>query len=251
MLLGYIAFHLFLYSGITAFNSSYDRDKGPVGGMYAPPPIPRGLLAFSLVVQLVGAVLCLFVNRTFLGIYLTIAALGAAYSHPCTRWKASPITSALTVFIGQGALGFLAGWCVASSISSAITERGIGGLLSAAFTALGLYPLTQIYQIEEDTLRGDRTLAVQLGPERALIFGFGCLTLAGLTAIAVMARTSSRLDVALVAAGYSGILLELARFVRGFRQSTTQTAFWFTLRLNYVASGGFLLFIVIHFVHLL
>src|SRR5262245_17257465 len=47
---GFCSFHLFLYAGITAFNTAYDRDEGPVGGMLNPPPVPRYLLAFSLAV---------------------------------------------------------------------------------------------------------------------------------------------------------------------------------------------------------
>jgi 1,4-dihydroxy-2-naphthoate octaprenyltransferase len=49
-----------------------------------------------------------------------------------------------------------------------------------------LYPLTQIYQFEEDRRRGDRTLALTLGIKRSLIVslvaaaaGYGLFTLAG------------------------------------------------------------------------
>ena len=251
LLLGYVAFHLFLYTGITAFNSAYDRDEGPVGGMYAPPPPPSRLLEVSLGIQIIGAILCLFVNFAFFLIYLTIALLAAGYSHPRIRWKAHPIASVLTVFIGQGALGFLAGWSVTSPIHAVMTARGIGGMLSAAFTTLGLYPLTQIYQLHEDATRGDRTLAIALGPERALLFSFGCLMIAGLTAAGVMVLTGTPMDAVLVSTGYLGMLLELARFIRKFRAGTTQvSAFRFSLRLNYVAAAGFLLFMAIHFANL-
>ncbi len=40
--LGYVTLHLFLYGGGTAFNSFYDRDEGPIGGMAHPPPVDRG-----------------------------------------------------------------------------------------------------------------------------------------------------------------------------------------------------------------
>ena len=35
--LAFVSLHLFLYPGITAFNSAYDRDQGPVAGMARPP----------------------------------------------------------------------------------------------------------------------------------------------------------------------------------------------------------------------
>jgi 1,4-dihydroxy-2-naphthoate octaprenyltransferase len=252
--LGFAAFHFFLYSGITAFNSAYDRDKGPVGGMWSPPEVPPGLLAFSLAVQLAGALLAARVNATFLTIYLIIAVMGAAYSHPRIRWKRSPIASALTVFIGQGALGFLGGWVTAQGDLAGIwSERGILGMFSAACTTLGLYPLTQVYQIEEDSERGDRTLAVALGPMRALRFGWGCLALAGLAAVAVMLRTFSWRDAALVAGAYALMLWQVARFAQGYARQThtVRSAFRLAMRLNFLTSAGFLLFILLHLTRLL
>ena len=41
-------------------------------------------------------------------------------------------------------------------------------LISFALLFGSLYPLTQIYQLEEDTRRGDRTLAVRAGIDRSL-----------------------------------------------------------------------------------
>src|SRR5438067_13916441 len=62
IIVAFIAFHVFLYSGATAFNSYYDRDVGPVGGLEEPPPVPESLLAFSLVLQAIGFALALLVN---------------------------------------------------------------------------------------------------------------------------------------------------------------------------------------------
>jgi 4-hydroxybenzoate polyprenyltransferase len=253
-LLGFLAFHFFLYTGITAYNSAFDRDEGPVGGMLKPPPVPPGLLPFSLVVQVVGAVLAAYVSPLFLTLYLIIAGMGVAYSHPRIRWKAHPVASALTVFVGQGALGFLAGWVTArGEMASVWSERGIWGMLAAAFTTLGLYPLTQVYQIEEDARRGDRTLAVVLGPVRALRLGFVCLAVAGIAAVTVMARTSTRLDTLLVTAAYVVILWCVAGFARGYlrQEQTVVSAFRTAMRLNFLTSAGFLVFIVLHLLRVL
>ena len=254
LILGFIAFHFCLYTGITAFNSAYDRDEGPVGGMLKPPPVPKRLLEFSLLIQCLGALLACIVGPTFLTLYLLIALLGVAYSHPRLRWKAHPLASVLTVLIGQGAFGYFAGWAVArGDLISALNLRGVGGLLSAAFTTLGLYPLTQVYQIEEDRARGDRTLAVALGPTRPLLVGFGCLTLAGLAAVTVMTRTATLLDAILVATAYALILWQVARFARAYSRGlpTVASAFRVAMRLNYLTSLGFLIFIALHLAHLL
>ena len=36
----FFSLHLFLYPAATAFNSAYDKDEGPIGGLEAPPPVP-------------------------------------------------------------------------------------------------------------------------------------------------------------------------------------------------------------------
>ena len=249
MALGFAAFHFFLYTGITAYNSAYDRDEGPVGGMLKPPPVPKLLLPFSLVVQLVGAILAWAVNPAFFGVYAVIAVLGIAYSHPRIRWKADPVLSAATVFFGQGVGGFLAGWTAATGGFVGLnSERALFGMASAALTTLGLYPLTQVYQIEEDTERGDRTLAVVLGAARALWFGCGCLLLAGICAILVMVRTESLRDAGLVGTAYAIILAVVARFAQDTLSGrhSTVSAFRVAMRLNFLTAAGFLIFIAGH-----
>jgi hypothetical protein len=73
--LGFLAFHVFLYGGITAYNSYYDRDEGPVGGLRFPPPVSEALLGFSLAVQAIGLVIALFVGIEFTVLYLIVMVL--------------------------------------------------------------------------------------------------------------------------------------------------------------------------------
>lgn len=247
---GFVAFHGFLYTGITAYNSSYDRDEGPVGGMLRPPPVPAGLRVLAWIMMGIGGVLASCVALPFLGVYLTIMAMGVAYSHPRIRWKARPIASALTVLIGQGALGFLGGWAAATgTLHTVWSERGLWGMLSAAGTTLGLYPLTQIYQIEEDARRGDRTLAVVLGPAGALRLGQICLACAAVCATVVMARTLNAGDAVLVGGAYLLVLWQIERFARDYQQGrhTGATAFRTVMRLNIAVAASFALFIALHF----
>src|SRR5207302_192440 len=102
VVIGFAAFHAFLYPGATAFNSYYDRDVGPVGGLAHPPPVPRGLLPFSLAIKCVGAILSATVGQPFLLLYLVFVVLSIAYSHPRIRLKARPIGSLIVVGLGQG-----------------------------------------------------------------------------------------------------------------------------------------------------
>src|SRR5439155_22738881 len=64
--IAFVALHVFLYAGATAFNSYYDRDEGPVGGLERPPPVLPALLPVALGMKAIGAVLAALVNLPFL-----------------------------------------------------------------------------------------------------------------------------------------------------------------------------------------
>jgi len=221
--IAFVSLHLFLYPGATAFNSAYDRDTGPVGGLARPVAVPPGLLAFSTVLQLVGALLALAVGVSFALIYLALAAVFVGYSHPSLRWKAHPIASAAAVFGGQGVLGFSAGWIAAGRSVELGPLFGIGALVAGA-TALGLYPSTQVFQVEEDMGRGDRTLAVVLGKGRALRLGALFLLIAAGAAAWLAGDRFGWPTAALVAGGYAFMALRHELYARKLVRSSPPTA---------------------------
>jgi 4-hydroxybenzoate polyprenyltransferase len=71
---------------------------------------------------------------------------------------------------GFGTLTPYAGWA-----ATGVPLDQPHGLVLLAFCPLfaALYPLTQIYQVEEDRRRGDRTLALMLGVRRSLLVSLG------------------------------------------------------------------------------
>ena len=238
-LAAFLSLHLFLYPAATAFNSAYDKDEGPIGGLEAPPPVPDGLLGFSISLAAAGVVLAVPAGGAFLLCYALAAGWTAAYSHPATRWKAGPVSSALAIALGQGAIGFAAGWVAAAPL--AFNGPFVAGAASAALTALGLYPLTQVFQVDEDRARGDRTLAVTLGPARALRLGNLCL-LAGGAVAAWLAGTCFRVgDGAAVGFGY---LLLIAGQEQVARTVSRAGLYRRAMRLLNAGTAGFLLFLL-------
>jgi 1,4-dihydroxy-2-naphthoate octaprenyltransferase len=244
-ILAFISLHFFLYPGITAFNSAYDRDTGPVSGLLEPPEVPPALLPLSLLLQIVGAAIGLAVGPAFLLIYCAIAVLAALYSHPATRLKARPVASAAAVAIGQGALGFAAGWCAASPLQDLWSERGILGATGAALTTLGMYPVTQVFQVEEDARRGDRTWAVELGPAGALRLGASCLLAAAVVTVTLVARRFGWTDAVLLTFAYSALLFHQERFARAIEAGRLASVALYraAMRAYYSGAAGFLLFI--------
>lgn len=179
--LAFVVLHVCFYGGTTAFNSHYDKDEGPIGGLEAPPPAGTWLLPGSLILQAIGLALALVVGVAFFGVCVVFAILGVLYSHPATRFKGKPWPSWLTVMVGQGALGAIAG--VTAVEHPAVSGELAFGVAAAAAIVGAIYPLSQIFQIDEDERRGDRTVAMMLGRKgtprtAALLFTIGCLLMA-------------------------------------------------------------------------
>ena len=241
--LGFIAFHIFLYGGITAFNSYYDRDQGPVGGMRVPPPVTEALLPFSLAVLVAGAVLAALVNATFLSIYIAIMAMGLAYSHPSIRLKARPLLGLATVAVGQGLFASLGGWASAEPDLGSVDPIGWLGILGATLVTVGFYPITQAYQVEEDLARGDVTFAAWAGPSQALAFSIGVQALGVVMLAITIAQRLGPIQAALVVGFYVVLLIATAARANEFLQMDVMNQQRRVMALNTIMSGGFFLFL--------
>jgi lycopene elongase/hydratase (dihydrobisanhydrobacterioruberin-forming) len=163
--LGLVLWVMFLNGGTLALNSAFDRDEGDIAYLRDPPPPPRRLAAFSLGLMAAGQVAALALPPLFGALYAVCFVLSVLYSVPPFRLKAVAGADWLINMVGFGTLTPLAGW--------ATTGRPVNGvtwLVLLGFCPLfaALYPLTQLYQLEEDARRGDRTLALMLGVRRSL-----------------------------------------------------------------------------------
>jgi 4-hydroxybenzoate polyprenyltransferase len=157
---------LFLNGGTLAINSVFDRDEGDIGYLNAPPPLPKYLLHFSLALLIAGQLLALTLPAGFQIAYAICFVLSILYSVPPFRFKAVAGVDWVINMWGFGTLTPYAAW--------AATGRPLDaghGIVLFAFCPLfaGLYPLTQLYQFDEDRRRGDRTLALILGMRSSLM----------------------------------------------------------------------------------
>jgi len=174
-LLGLAVWVIFLNGGTLAINSVFDKDEGDIGYLNAPPPLPRHLLAFSVALLAGGQLLAFALPPPFRVAYAICFVLSILYSVPPFRFKAVAGVDWVINMWGFGTLTPFAGW--------AATGRPLDAghaLVLLAFCPLfaGLYPLTQLYQMEEDRRRGDRTLALLLGLRASLGVAIACTALA-------------------------------------------------------------------------
>ena len=206
-----------LNGGTLALNSVFDRDEGDIGYLRAPPPPPRHLLAFSLALLIAGQVLARTLPLAFQLDYAACFALSLLYSVPPFRFKAVAGVDWVINMWGFGTLTPFAGW--------AATGRPLDvghALVLLAFCPLfaGLYPLTQLYQMDEDRGRGDRTLALILGMRSSLGLALGCT----LAAFVIFAWAAARVEAGLWAAALAGPLIAwLAVLVPWVRSYETWT----------------------------
>lgn len=237
--LAFAAVHICLYGGVTAFNSYYDRDQGPVGGLERPPPIQQALLPLSLLVQAVGLLLAGLLNLAFGGIYVAFAALAAAYSHPRVRLKNGPVRSVVAVAVGQGILAFLGAWAAArGEIGSALAVTGLLGAAAATLIVVGFYPLTQVFQVEEDRARGDRTLAVAWGTPVCLRLGVLGQALGGGVMVTLVVIRYGPADGLLLLAGLAIQLTLLVRWARRFESGKVLANYRWVMRLAGASAAG-------------
>ena len=167
---------LCLNGGTLAINSAYDRDEGDVGYLDAPPPVPRHLAAFSIALMVIGLAWSLLaMPPAFSGAYALCMLMSVLYSVPPVRLKAVAGADWLINMIGFGTLTPFAGWA-ATGVS--LTTTGLWVLLAFCPLFAALYPLTQLYQFEEDRARGDRTLALVIGLRPSLAVAVGAASIA-------------------------------------------------------------------------
>ena len=170
--LTFIIWHLLVYPASNGYNSYFDKDEGSIALIETPPPVDKSLYYFSLFLDILALLLSLYVGWILFLSVLFYGIISKMYSHPSFRFKKYPLLSFLIVFIFQGAFVY---WSTYASISGLDTLEGwnlnftLAGLICSCLIG-ATYPLTQVYQHEEDSNRGDTTLSMVLGIRGSFYF---------------------------------------------------------------------------------
>jgi 1,4-dihydroxy-2-naphthoate octaprenyltransferase len=166
-LIVFAVLHLLVYPSSNGYNSYMDRDETPIGGLASPLLPTRQLYHATLGMDAAAVLLSLVISPVFaLGILLYILA-SRAYSYRGIRLKKYPFAGFLTVFIFQGAAVFWLTWH-ACHPQQPLHVPLLPCLLSSLLIG-ALYPLTQVYQHEEDRKDGVTTISYVLGKRGTFI----------------------------------------------------------------------------------
>ncbi len=165
ILIVFVSLHLFLYPASNAYNSYFDKDEDSIGGLKNPPKVTRQLFWVALVFDAIAILLALILSWQLALMQLIYGMVSKAYSHPSVRLKRMAITGWLTAGVFQGYFTFLMCYLGLNSLGFSdlwIWQVQFPAILSTMLL-LGSYPMTQIYQHEEDGKRGDETISRKLG----------------------------------------------------------------------------------------
>jgi len=181
ILWSFIIIHFFLYPASNGYNSYFDKDEKSIGGLKNPPPVNKGLLYLSLLFDIVAIVLgFLKISLLFALLLLLYGLVSKAYSHPALRLKKYPIAGWLTVGVFQGFFTFLMCYVGINNygLENLANARVLVPAMLSSVILLGTYPMTQIYQHEEDATRGDKTISLMLGIRGTFMFVLIVFTMA-------------------------------------------------------------------------
>ncbi len=162
----FIIVHFFLYPASNGFNSYFDKDEQSIGGLKYPPPVNKGLYYLSLLFDLISIILgVIMINVPFAIMLFIYGLVSKAYSHPQIRLKKFPITGWIVAGLFQGLFTFVMCYIGINKYSFE-NAFSLSVLIPGSLSTIMLwanYPMTQIYQHEEDANRGDMTFSRMLG----------------------------------------------------------------------------------------
>src|SRR5262249_11176170 len=128
-----------------------------------------------------------------------------------------PTSSLLTVAVGQGGLGFMAGAAVA--VRSGLPAPNlalVAGGIAATLLVTGLYPLTQVFQIDDDLKRGDVTFAARFGARGVFRTALACFLVALVAAAPAARAVFAPVETALLFAALVALCVALALWSRRY-----------------------------------
>jgi 4-hydroxybenzoate polyprenyltransferase len=179
--------HLLIFPASVGYNTYYDRDEKPTGGLEAPPPVHESLYWLATGLELLALGLAFLVSLPFVVCIVVTILASRAYSYDKIRIKGRPIAGYVWVALFQGGFSYV---MVAIGIApdpsvvttSLLTPEYVLPALFSTFLVAGSYPLSQIYQFEEDGARGDTTIAMLAGYNGTFILcqvmltvGYACI----------------------------------------------------------------------------
>jgi 1,4-dihydroxy-2-naphthoate octaprenyltransferase len=246
-MLVFIALHFFLYPASNGYNSYFDKDEDSIGGLEKPPPVSKELYYLSLLFDLVALLLGFFISWHFVVMMFIYGLVSKAYSHPAIRLKKMAYT-------GWFAAGFFQGFFTFLMVYLGLNDLTFSGLMNSSIlipafltTMLlwGSYPMTQVYQHQEDSKRGDQTISLKLGIMGTFYFTAGMFLIANGCFIMYFIEYYDWTKAALYQLFLMPVLVYFLIWFNRVRQDKSRADFRSTMKLNFLSATAMNLFFLI------
>lgn len=233
-LLVFFILHLLVYPASNGYNSFMDRDTSPIGGLKNPLQPTKQLFFVTVIFDLTALALSFIISCVFaIGIFFYILA-SRAYSYRKIRLKKFPIIGYLTVIIFQGAVTFFLVFHGSSSNHS--LQVPVLAMIAASLLIGGFYPLTQIYQHEEDKKDDVITISFLLGYQGTFVFT-GIVYALGFIVLAWYFYLQSQfLNFVILQIFMLPVIVNFFLWFSKVKKNRTEANFKNTMRMNLLAS---------------
>ncbi len=171
VIVSFCIIHLLVYPASNGYNSYIDKDEESIGGLEKPPVPTKKLFYLTLVLDSLAIILSMLCIHVFFACCILIYILASrAYSSKEIRLKKYPYIGFLVVVFFQGAFTYYMAFYGISGQPLELNMPIFYLLIACSFQIAGAYPLTQIYQHQQDLKDGVVTISYKLGYIGTFIF---------------------------------------------------------------------------------
>lgn len=245
----FVILHFIMYPASNGYNSYMDQDEDSIGLLKKPPRPTRELFYLTAVMDVLAVFLSFWVNGVFAACIIANILASRAYSYRRIRLKKYPVTGFLTVIFFQGAVTYFMVY-TGSGGGMSLPVPWQGMLISSLLFG-GFYPLTQLYQHQQDLKDGVRTISYKLGYTGTFVFSGLMYLTAEVFLFVYFNHTGKPGQFWLLQLFLLPVVLYFIFWWAKVRQNTANASFYYAMRMNLVAavstnSAFILLYILNH-----
>ena len=164
----FIILHFFLYPASNAYNSYMDRDTASIGLLEHPPLPTKQVFYISILFDMIALGLSFLISLYFVIATVGFIAASRAYSYRGIRLKKHAIVGYLIAIFFQGGVVYF--MVFHGSSEPQTLNASFPAMIASALLVGSFFPLTQIYQHEQDRKDSVRTMSILLGYRGTFIF---------------------------------------------------------------------------------
>lgn len=246
-LLAFFVLHFLVYPASNGYNSLMDADEGSIGGLKDPPKASGILFPITLTMDILALILIGLWSLTAFWVLLSYILASRLYSWRTSRIKRYPLWGYLLVVVFQGAAVYYFSLYMADLQPPALNNlpfsTNLGMLLSSLMIASS-YPLTQIYQHEQDRQDGVTTISMLLGKRGTFFFAIVVLFVFTALLMVYLALFGRLYDIVFYLLVTAPATVHLFQWFRSVLEDEKHANFQNSMKMSWLGALGMNLFFI-------